>query len=272
MSSENSAAVYKSVGLFLVWASSVFALIALVSNGLSTKKTAAFFTKVAFGSSSGQFSLSSPAFNDGEYLPDDYSCLSDDGVGVSPPLQWSNVPEGTEQFFITMTSQHDESSCQRFEWTLFNIAGTLTSLDADTSEGDVGGSYPGDPKYEYASPCSSGMGDKTYTFKIYALSVKLNDIMKTSDVVGPAIVTTVENGGYVLGTASLTTLFNHGIPPAPLPTISSLRRLTQAQTGTKGSKAFKSTGNGDAVPTALGPMPVASEEEASSDDEYCIKI
>ncbi len=42
----------------------------------------------------GAFTLSSPAMTDGAALPNDLKCLRDHGDGVSPPLDWSGVPDG----------------------------------------------------------------------------------------------------------------------------------------------------------------------------------
>jgi phosphatidylethanolamine-binding protein (PEBP) family uncharacterized protein len=41
--------------------------------------------------------LSSTAFDEGEMLPPRFTC---DGAGVSPPLAWKDVPDGTQHFAL----------------------------------------------------------------------------------------------------------------------------------------------------------------------------
>lgn len=46
------------------------------------------------------FAVSSDAFEDGGTLPKKFTC---DGEGVSPPLTWSQAPEGTKSYAVVMT-------------------------------------------------------------------------------------------------------------------------------------------------------------------------
>ncbi|MCK4349504.1 MAG: YbhB/YbcL family Raf kinase inhibitor-like protein, partial [Candidatus Krumholzibacteria bacterium] len=41
--------------------------------------------------------LTSPVFEDGGTIPSKYTC---DGADVSPPLEWSNVPEDTKSLAL----------------------------------------------------------------------------------------------------------------------------------------------------------------------------
>ena len=47
----------------------------------------------------GSLKLSSPAFVDNGTLPVQFTC---EGEGISPPLNWSGVPEGTQSFVVIM--------------------------------------------------------------------------------------------------------------------------------------------------------------------------
>ena len=52
-----------------------------------------------FAGSAEGLEISSPAFNDGEYIPEKYTSKGDD---ISPPLSWSDVPAGTKSFVLIM--------------------------------------------------------------------------------------------------------------------------------------------------------------------------
>ena len=112
--------------------------------------------------------------SDNEMLPFANTCLAEGG-GVSPALSWGGAPSGTRQYMITMSSHSDNpdtSSCSRYEWVLYGIDASVTSIAAGNPDGigKPGGSFPGAPKYEYAVPCPSGSGFKTYYITVYALT------------------------------------------------------------------------------------------------------
>ena len=118
------------------------------------------------------FTLTCPEMTEsGGLLPFTNTCLPADG-GVSPALQWSGAPADTKQFMLAMWSRADTAVCNRYEWVLYNIPATTTSIAAGNPDniGTFGGSFPGVPKYEYASPCPDGTGYKTYYFTLYALN------------------------------------------------------------------------------------------------------
>lgn len=48
------------------------------------------------------FALFSPEITDGGMLPSALKCSRNGGDGVSPPLVWSDVPEGTESLAVIM--------------------------------------------------------------------------------------------------------------------------------------------------------------------------
>lgn len=171
------------------------------------------------------FTLKSSAIGNDLVLPDAYTCkaptdsTNDDfesksSAGVSPPLSWKNAPDGTKSFMLTMTSNNDHA-CSRYEWTLYDIPKSATSLDTDNA-GNVGtnaGTWPGEPKYDYAGPCSFGNNYYDYVFTLYSLSGDVNTkyakklLKKDKDVLGPALVEYVTDKGWVLGTASMTVRF-----------------------------------------------------------------
>ncbi len=63
------------------------------------------------------FDLSSPAFEEGAAIPETYSC---EGEDISPPLEWSGVPEGTAELILTLQDP-DAPSGVFTHWTVFAI-------------------------------------------------------------------------------------------------------------------------------------------------------
>lgn len=69
--------------------------------------------------------LRSSAFAYGDVLPRRFS---GDGENISPPLQWSDAPEGTVTF-VVICDGPDSSESSKTYWMLFAIEGDVTSLE-----------------------------------------------------------------------------------------------------------------------------------------------
>lgn len=127
-----------------------------------------------------KFQLSSPAFSDGGMMPVAFSC-ADPNAG-SPPLEWSNAPEGTVSFAVIM---HDldtapaKGSMDVTHWIFWNVPTGTTSLAAgvkpDSSPDGMrqGKNIHGDNAYRPACP-PPGAVPHHYVFEIYALNAKLD--------------------------------------------------------------------------------------------------
>jgi len=114
------------------------------------------------------FTLTSSAFVAGGALPGKYTC---DGAGgmlsSSPPLAWTGAPTGTVEYALTISTIALDGT--KWNWVLYHIPNSVTSLAKATTVGTAGVSTDG-PDLRYYPPCSSGPGEKTYTFTLYALS------------------------------------------------------------------------------------------------------
>ncbi len=66
-----------------------------------------------------ELKLRSPSYEEGGIIPKKYTC---DGENISPPLVWSNVPEGTESFTIIFDDP-DAPSKTWVHWILYHIPG-----------------------------------------------------------------------------------------------------------------------------------------------------
>ena len=77
------------------------------------------------------FSLKSPAFGQGDRIPDKYTA---DGGDLSPPLEWSNPPAGTKSFAL-IVEDPDAPSGTFHHWGLYNIMGERTLLPEGVGHG-----------------------------------------------------------------------------------------------------------------------------------------
>lgn len=118
--------------------------------------------------------LSSPAFAPGGQIPAKHTGAGDD---VSPPLRWTDVPEGTRSFALIC---HDpdaplvsaEGTYGYVHWVLYNIPASVTSLaegKADYTSGQNGWGKSG-----YGGPMPPpGHGTHHYFFWLFALNAEL---------------------------------------------------------------------------------------------------
>ena len=120
------------------------------------------------------FILSSTAFTEGGPIPQKYSC---DGEDISPPMQWTDPPEGTMSFAL-IADDPDAPVGTWVHWVLYNIPADARSLpeafpsDADLPDGSKNGENSW-PRLGYGGPCPPG-GTHRYFFKIYALDLILD--------------------------------------------------------------------------------------------------
>jgi Raf kinase inhibitor-like YbhB/YbcL family protein len=112
-----------------------------------------------------EFGLSSPAFEEGGAIPVAYSC---DGEDISPPLEWTGVPEGTVELMLTLLDPDTESGVFT-HWTVYSIDPSSTgspeggipegALEGLTDFGETG----------YGGPCPPEGPPHRYVFTLAAL-------------------------------------------------------------------------------------------------------
>jgi Raf kinase inhibitor-like YbhB/YbcL family protein len=71
--------------------------------------------------------VSSPAFKDGQPIPEDYTAY---GNGRSIPLSWSKLPLGTRSIAIVMDDPDARTPRPFVHWLIYNIPPDVKSLDA----------------------------------------------------------------------------------------------------------------------------------------------
>lgn len=133
----------------------------------------------------GEFTLTSPAFAEGDAIPVDNSCY---GANVSPQLDWANAPAEALSFavfFKDLTIDFEHSA-------IFDIPADLDGLPADVDKTAMPADVPGatQPRsyanmFGYAGPCPGSA--HTYEFTVYAIDVaNLAEIDQNSSLVDVA--------------------------------------------------------------------------------------
>ena len=120
------------------------------------------------------FELTSTAFGAGDPIPRKYTC---DGEDTSPPLQWSDPPQGTQSFAV-IADDPDAPMGTWVHWVLYNLPASIRALpegvplDASLPDGSRHGQN-GWRRLGYGGPCPPG-GTHRYFFKLYALDAQLD--------------------------------------------------------------------------------------------------
>jgi Raf kinase inhibitor-like YbhB/YbcL family protein len=139
--------------------------------------------------------LTSPDFQDGGIIPDKFTQAAP--MPVSPRLEWTNVPDGTQSFVLIM---HDPDNALNkgtddvLHWMMFNIPGTARSLagslplDAKLPDGTI--QAKGIRNVGYMGPGNAAINPyHHYTLELFALDSPLSlgpdatraDVMKAME-------------------------------------------------------------------------------------------
>ncbi len=118
--------------------------------------------------------LSSPAFNDGDMIPEKHTC---DGEDISPPLVWELMPQNTKSIAL-ICDDPDAPVGTWVHWVYYDIPSNTKGLPENITpqeNTDNGGKQGTNDfrKIGYGGPCPPG-GTHRYYFKIYALDAILN--------------------------------------------------------------------------------------------------
>ena len=121
--------------------------------------------------------ISSSAFVPGAAIPSKYTC---DGVDVSPPLEWSGVPDTTMSLALIVDDPDapDPAAPKRrfVHWVLYNIPPDARGLAEGAGAGGLPpGAREGTNDFKrsgYGGPCPP-IGRHRYFFTLYALDETL---------------------------------------------------------------------------------------------------
>ncbi len=125
-------------------------------------------------------SIVSPAFAPNGEIPLKYTC---EGEDVSPPLEWSGVPEGTKSLALIVDDPDaPDPKAPRMvwvHWVLYNIPASASGLPEAVPPGGLpAGTKQGLNDWKrtgYGGPCPP-IGRHRYFHKLYALDAILPDL------------------------------------------------------------------------------------------------
>lgn len=164
------------------------------------------------GGDFGPLVLSSPAFSDGRRLPPRFTA---DGEGVSPPLVWGHLPEGTCSLALIVEDPDAPSIDPFVHAIVWGIGPYVHALAEGAIRPDGSGSETGSDVgrnsffYEGWLPPDppTGHGDHQYAFQLFALGQI--DHPGSTPTRG-ALVRAMK--GNVLGAGLLTGIYSRGEP------------------------------------------------------------
>ncbi|MFP3871248.1 MAG: YbhB/YbcL family Raf kinase inhibitor-like protein [Syntrophobacteria bacterium] len=146
--------------------------------------------------------IKSSAFPPDGEIPVRYTC---DGDDISPPLEWSDLPEATRSIVLIVDDPDaPDPAAPKMTWVhmvLYNIPPTVTALAEGLNPGNLPqGAKEGLNDWKrtgYGGPCPP-IGRHRYFHKLYALDVMLPDL-------GTPTKAELEEAmeGHILGKAEL---------------------------------------------------------------------
>lgn len=140
------------------------------------------------------FTVQSSSWQDGQAMKDTYvfNSFGCKGNNVSPEVSWSNVPEGTKSFAVTVYDPDAPTGSGWWHWTVFNIPADTneikegasldpTKLPAGVVEGrtDFG-------KAGYGGACPP-QGDKPHRYILTVFALKTDKIDLDKDASGALV-------------------------------------------------------------------------------------
>jgi Raf kinase inhibitor-like YbhB/YbcL family protein len=157
------------------------------------------------------FRVVSSAFVEGGAIPREYTC---EGPDVSPPLEWSAAPLGTQSFAIIVDDLDAPSPgdpAHRWaHWVVYDIPARVFQVPAAASGTPMlwGGREGRNDWFTrgYRGPAPPG-GRHRYAHRIFALDVVLGDLG------APTAVELLKHmAGHTLGEAKIIGLFERAAP------------------------------------------------------------
>jgi Raf kinase inhibitor-like YbhB/YbcL family protein len=111
--------------------------------------------------------IKSPAFEHGQAIPQQYTCL---GSNINPPLDFVQVPPGTKTL-VLIVEDIDATPNPWTHWLLFNIPASETVIKENAIPPGAAEGLANNHSLGYEGPCPKYFsGTHHYWFRAYALS------------------------------------------------------------------------------------------------------
>lgn len=117
----------------------------------------------------GELRITSPAFEGNTRIPERHTA---DGADVSPPLEWTGAPHGTQAFALVVHDPDAPLVDGFTHWVLYGIPASVTSLSEGSGQHTAGTNSFGNQGYNGPAP-PPGHGVHRYYFWVYALDSDL---------------------------------------------------------------------------------------------------
>ncbi|MFI6578192.1 YbhB/YbcL family Raf kinase inhibitor-like protein [Nocardiopsis sp. NPDC050513] len=118
--------------------------------------------------------VTSPLMQEGEPLPDDYTCDGGESDGdegpVSPPVRWSGLPDGVGSIAMVV----DDPQAAEVFWVVFDLDPQLVELRRSTVPADAKQAVNSSGDAGYGAPCPTDGDVHEYRFTVYALDGTLD--------------------------------------------------------------------------------------------------
>lgn len=119
--------------------------------------------------------LRSKAFQDGQTIPRKHTC---DGPDLSPPLEWSDVPNGIQSFAL-IVEDPDAPAGIWVHWVVYDLPAEARFLPEGISSTETlprGGAQGRNDfgRIGYGGPCPPPGPPHRYFFHLYALGSRVN--------------------------------------------------------------------------------------------------
>ena len=160
--------------------------------------------------------LTVSGFADGADIPVTFSQAAPGvatGEGLSPAISWTNVPAGTQSFFLNMRDMdvaRNKTTDDQAHWVVWNIPATATGLPEGVPKGPklANGAFQFSATGQmYRGPGAGASGPKHhYMFELYALDTVI-DIQPAADAFESRANVMKAIQGHILGKAVYGGLF-----------------------------------------------------------------